>query len=264
MARTTRTPFLGSLSLHIVVLVALISFRGKDAAPTATDTAPRVTARIVYLHSEGAGGGGGGGGQRDLAPVRRAESRGADNASVPITPPPDINPAPLAPPEDVSGPVLSAVPMGAATAFAPGLIDPERPREGSQGAGTDDGAGSGRRGGDGSDAGVGLGPGANSGTGSGVYEPGGGVRAPVPVRMIRPQYTSAAMSARLSGVVVVRCVVMPDGSVGDVQIVRSLDARLGLDEEAVKAARLWRFQPGTLEGQPVPVAITIQLSFSIY
>jgi protein TonB len=86
----------------------------------------------------------------------------------------------------------------------------------------------------------------------------------VPVRQVRPQYTSAAMSARLAGSVWVECVVLPDGSVGDARVVRSIDARLGLDEEALKAARQWRFRPGTLNGRAVPVRVTIELSFSIY
>jgi TonB family protein len=59
-------------------------------------------------------------------------------------------------------------------------------------------------------------------------------------------------------------VVTVDGTVTDVRIVRSLDGRLGLDEEAVKVARQWRFRPGLLNGQPVAVRITIELSFSIY
>ena len=35
-------------------------------------------------------------------------------------------------------------------------------------------------------------------------------------------------------------------------------------EEAVKAARQWRFRPGLFNGQPVAVRVTIELSFSIY
>ena len=50
-----------------------------------------------------------------------------------------------------------------------------------------------------------------------------------------------------------------DGTVGDVSVVRSLDSTFGLDEEAMKAARQWRFRPGTRLGEPVPVIITIEL-----
>jgi hypothetical protein len=32
--------------------------------------------------------------------------------------------------------------------------------------------------------------------------------------------------------------------VGDVRIVRSIDRTFGLDEEAIKAVKRWRFRPG--------------------
>jgi TonB family protein len=57
--------------------------------------------------------------------------------------------------------------------------------------------------------------------------------------------------------------VEPDGSVGPVRIVRSLDAVYGLDDEAIRAVKQWRFLPGTREGAPVRVAVTIEMSFTI-
>ena len=48
-----------------------------------------------------------------------------------------------------------------------------------------------------------------------------------------PQYTSDAMRAKVQGTVLLECVVRPDGSVGDVQVVRSLDPTFGLDQQAV-------------------------------
>ena len=53
------------------------------------------------------------------------------------------------------------------------------------------------------------------------------------------------------------------GGVGQVQIVRSLDPTFGLDQEAVKAVRKWRFAPGTRFGQPVPVLVEIELTFTL-
>lgn len=160
--------------------------------------------------------------------------------------------------------MLSAVPAYAATEFAHGLIDPHLPVVGSRGTGRGDGVGSGDGEGAGPGDGSGVGPGRQQGFGGGVYSLGSGVTPPVPVLRVRPQYTSAGMSARLSGAVVVECVVMPDGDVADVRIIKSLDARFGLDEEAMRAARQWRFRPGTLDGRPVAVRITIELAFSIY
>jgi TonB family protein len=51
--------------------------------------------------------------------------------------------------------------------------------------------------------------------------------------------------------------------VGDCDVVRSLDSTFGLDQEAVKAARQWRFAPGRRQGQAVPVLVTIELTFTL-
>ena len=66
-----------------------------------------------------------------------------------------------------------------------------------------------------------------------------------------------------AGSVLVEAVVLPDGSVGEVQVVRSLDNVFGLDQEALKAAKQWKFMPGTRFGQPVPVLVTIELTFTL-
>jgi TonB family protein len=48
-----------------------------------------------------------------------------------------------------------------------------------------------------------------------------------------------------------------------VRIVRSLDSVFGLDNEAMKAVRQWRFSPGTRTGEPVAVLVTIELAFTL-
>ena len=68
---------------------------------------------------------------------------------------------------------------------------------------------------------------------------------------------------RIEGEVWLECVVYANGNVGDCNVTRSLDARFGLDEEAIKAARNWRFTPGTRRGEPVPVLVGIAMEFSI-
>ena len=78
-----------------------------------------------------------------------------------------------------------------------------------------------------------------------------------------PKYTAEAMRAKVQGIVLVEAVVLPDGSVGDVTIVRSLDRNFGLDDEAINAAKQWRFQPGMRFGEPVAVLVTIELSFTL-
>jgi protein TonB len=61
----------------------------------------------------------------------------------------------------------------------------------------------------------------------------------------------------------VEAIVLPDGTVGSVQVVRSLDSVFGLDQEAVKAVRQWRFAPGKRLGQPVAVQVLIEVAFTL-
>src|SRR5581483_1937435 len=160
--------------------------------------------------------------------------------------------------------VIPARELAAAANELPGAIEaPPGPPTLSQGSGSGGGAGTGTGTGIGPGTGSGLGPGSGGGTGGGIYRPGSGVTTPILVREVKPQYTSDAMRAKIQGTVWVECVVKQDGTVGDVRVVRSLDPLFGLDQEAVKAARQWRFRPGLRNGEPVPVLITIELTFTL-
>ena len=100
--------------------------------------------------------------------------------------------------------------------------------------------------------------------GAGAYYPGGAIRAPVPVKHKVPHYTTAAMRKKIQGTVRLEMIVNADGTPGEIRVVQSLDRRHGLDDEAVAAARGWRFKPGRdAEGIPVPVLIEIELEFRL-
>jgi TonB family protein len=71
------------------------------------------------------------------------------------------------------------------------------------------------------------------------------------------------MRARLQGVVVLSCVVRPEGVCSDIRVTRSLDRQFGLDDQAIASAREWRFRPGLRMGEPVPVQVTLEIAFSI-
>ena len=96
-----------------------------------------------------------------------------------------------------------------------------------------------------------------------VYKPGKGITLPVVVREVKPDYTDEAKAARIQGTVTLKVVVRDDGTVGDVQVTGPLDTEFGLDAEAVKAVKQWRFKPGTKEGKPVAVEVTIELAFTL-
>jgi periplasmic protein TonB len=225
---------------------------------------------IVWLPVEGPGGGGGGGGSQSPEPPRQAELPGTDRVTVPVQPKPVPAPAPPKPePEEAPEPAEQALTIPAQTLAAgqqtlPGVLEglPAGATT-SQGSGRGGGAGTGIGTGIGEGQGSGLGPGYGGGTGGGAYRPGAGIELPRVLREVKPQYTSDAMRAKVQGTVLLECIVQPDGSVGNVQIVRSLDPVFGLDEEAVKAARQWRFVPGKRFGEPVPVIVTIELTFTL-
>ncbi len=89
----------------------------------------------------------------------------------------------------------------------------------------------------------------------------------VPLRAIRtvtPEYTPAAMKRKIQGDVELEIVVRADGSVGSARVLRSLDASLGLDEQALIGARYWFFEPATLNGQAVAATARLVLSFRLY
>jgi TonB family protein len=97
--------------------------------------------------------------------------------------------------------------------------------------------------------------------GPGVYRVGGGVSAPQLLERHEPSYTEEARAARVQGTVLLNVVVMPDGTTGQIKVLRSLD--VGLDQRAVEAVSTWKFKPGIKAGSPVPVQATIEVSFHL-
>ena len=91
-----------------------------------------------------------------------------------------------------------------------------------------------------------------------------GLRDPKLVRNVMPNYTSEGIRAKIQGTVELQAVVLPDGTVGAIRILKSLDDRYGLDEQAVEAAARWLFEPGMLNGAAVATRITILLEFRLH
>jgi len=50
---------------------------------------------------------------------------------------------------------------------------------------------------------------------------------------------------------------------GETRIIRSLDTKYGLDCEAIRACQPWVFEPAHLDGSPVPLIVTMELSFTL-
>jgi periplasmic protein TonB len=260
--------FVASATLDVlgVVLIVLLMRYQPRAFSAEAELPDKPNDKIIWLAEPGPGGGGGGGGNQMKEPPRQAELPGKDKITVPVEKPPKLEPPKQAKnePNPIEQLMIPAKPLAAAQDSLPGAIEaPPGPPTMSQGPGTGGGAGTGTGSGIGPGTGSGLGPGSGGGTGGGVYQPGNGVSLPVPIHEQKPMYTSDAMRAKIQGVAVVQCIVRPDGTVSDVQIVRSLDPNFGLDAQAVEAAKKWRFRPGMRLGEPVAVLITIELTFTL-
>jgi TonB family protein len=252
--------------LGVLLLLVALSRYGVGLSGTPAILPDEPNSSIVWLSEPGPGGGGGGGGNEMKEPPRQAELPGKDKITVPVSKPPPLEAPKQAKvePNPIAQLNIPAKELAASTMELPGAIEaPAGPPTVSQGSGAGGGAGTGRGSGIGPGTGSGYGPGSGGGTGGGVYQPGNGVTIPVKVREVKPAYTSDAMRAKIQGTVWLQCVVRPDGSISDVQVVKSLDPVFGLDQEAVKAARQWVFRPGTRLGQPVSVQITIEMEFTL-
>ena len=92
---------------------------------------------------------------------------------------------------------------------------------------------------------------------NGVYRVGGPVK--LPVRLDRPQYPPDAAAVGITGVVVAEVVIDPSRNVTDAKVVQSIPL---LDEAALQAVRNWHFAPTVVNGQPVPVRIAVDVTFS--
>jgi protein TonB len=90
-----------------------------------------------------------------------------------------------------------------------------------------------------------------------------GVTPPSVVKDVKPVYTKEAMDAGLEGQIELEAVVRTDGTVSDVTVVKSLDRKYGLDDQAVIAMKQWLFEPGKKDGKAIPVLITVEMTFTL-
>jgi TonB family protein len=96
----------------------------------------------------------------------------------------------------------------------------------------------------------------------GIYQVGGAVLAPKVIHGPAPKYTYAARRARLEGDCILELVVDVQGRPQDIRVKNGLSK--GLDKNALKAVKKYRFKPATMNGKPVAVQIDLDILFRIY
>jgi TonB family protein len=94
-----------------------------------------------------------------------------------------------------------------------------------------------------------------------AYKLGAGITPPKVIKSVDPKYSNEAHRARLEGNVVLLVVVDTKGKPTDIKVEKTLGG--GLDEQAIKAVRKWRFSPGTKNGIPIDVPVHLNMAFHL-
>ena len=90
---------------------------------------------------------------------------------------------------------------------------------------------------------------------------GGDIKSPVLVHRVNPEYPEVALRNRIEGIVYLEAVISRDGQVMDVRVTGTLNSFC--DNAAIKAVRQWKFDPGTMNGTPVDVIMSLTVVFKI-
>ena len=84
---------------------------------------------------------------------------------------------------------------------------------------------------------------------------------PVPSRSnTPPAYPQDARLAGTTGVVTLKVIILADGSVGDVQVMRGEEP---FASAAIAAVKKWKYEPARHEGQPITVYRIVQIPFKL-
>jgi len=93
----------------------------------------------------------------------------------------------------------------------------------------------------------------------GPVKVGGNVREPRLVSRVMPEYPLVAKQANIQGDIVVKTTIDQKGNVVNMQIVSGPAMLRG---PAIAALRRWRYEPSTLNGQPISVQMLVTIKFS--
>ena len=89
---------------------------------------------------------------------------------------------------------------------------------------------------------------------------GGEVTAASIITQTRPAYPALARQARIQGTVVLHAIIDKEGKVAQLEVVSGHPL---LVQSAIEAVKQWRYKPTQLNGDPVEVDTTIQVTFTM-
>ena len=86
------------------------------------------------------------------------------------------------------------------------------------------------------------------------------VTPPKRVTYVPPAYPKIAEVARVEGTVTLEAIIDEAGRVTNLKVIGSIPL---LDDAAKDAVARWRYSPTTLNGQKVPVIMTVRVTFTL-
>jgi periplasmic protein TonB len=89
---------------------------------------------------------------------------------------------------------------------------------------------------------------------------GGLIQRPKKTHDVAPVYPAIARMNGVRGTVVLEAVIGENGRVRNVRVLKSIPL---LDQAAIDAVRQWQFTPTLLNGEAVPVVMTVTVSFEL-
>jgi protein TonB len=93
-----------------------------------------------------------------------------------------------------------------------------------------------------------------------IVRAGSGIKAPRQIYSVNPEYPRLARDTHIQGIVIVDAIIDEQGNV--VQA-RAVSGHLLLIAAALKAVLQWKYEPTSLNGQPVSVALQVQVNFEL-
>ena len=83
----------------------------------------------------------------------------------------------------------------------------------------------------------------------------------IPESKIDPEYPETARRAQLEGSVILQAVIVRDGTVEEIRVLRCSTPGVGFEQAAVDAVRIWRYRPAEQNGRRVDVYFTVKVDF---
>jgi periplasmic protein TonB len=88
-----------------------------------------------------------------------------------------------------------------------------------------------------------------------------GIQAPRKTVDVAPRYPMLARESRVEGIVILDVIIDERGNVTSTRVLKSVGL---LDQAAIDAVRQWKFAPARLNGEAIPIVMTVTVSFQLH